>query len=145
MSQDVLARAAFTRAEEGVCEVISQRPSCRSLYVLAIGAELLAVKKALSTKEQRGAGAWSQWLVREFEWNERTAQWMIAAARRFKSDKLSDLSIEPAALDVLAKKKTPDRVVEQALELARTGETITHAKAKALIQALQAQLGKNLR
>jgi len=35
---------------------------------------------------------------------------------------------------VLASKKTPEAVVNQALELAHKGETITHAKAKALVK-----------
>jgi hypothetical protein len=99
-----------------------------TLNVLAIGAELVAVKKALKR------GDWGDWLDREFDWSEELARKMMAATRRFKSVKFTDLAIEPSALYVLAAKKTLDRVVEQALELARKGETITHAKAKTLVK-----------
>jgi hypothetical protein len=43
------------------------------------------------------------------------------------------LPIEPGALYVLAAKRTPDDVIELAIERALAGEVITQAKAKALI------------
>jgi Protein of unknown function (DUF3102) len=61
-----------------------------------IGEKLLAVKRELKH------GPFTEWLAREFEWHERTAQRMIAASRRFKSDTVSGLPIEPGALYVLA-------------------------------------------
>jgi protein gp37 len=99
-----------------------------TLNVLAIGEKLLAVKQELKH------GPFLTWLEREFDWSVSLADKMMAVAKRFKFVNFTNLPIEPSALYVLAEKKTPEAVVEQALALARKGETITHAKAKVFLK-----------
>ena len=47
----------------------------------------------------------------------------------FKSDKLTDLTIDVSTANLIAAPSTPTPVVEQAIERARNGEPLTGAKA----------------
>ncbi|MFB3041776.1 MAG: DUF5131 family protein [Candidatus Poribacteria bacterium] len=103
--------------------------------LIEIGNKLVEVKHLLRH------GTFSDWLKAEFDWTERTAQRLISVAEAFKSDKLSDLSLAPSALYLLAAPSTPKSARREALERAEHGETITHAKAKAIRAAHAAPKG----
>ena len=52
--------------------------------IIEIGFELIAAKK------QVGHGSWAQWLQKEFEWSQRTANRFMAIAERFGNSKLDN-------------------------------------------------------
>jgi hypothetical protein len=98
-----------------------QFPGARGIFpdgTIAVTSErsLLSCARGRQALEH---GDWLTWLEREFDWSDTSAQRMILAARRFKFPTVGNLPIEPGAIYVLAEKKTPDAVVEQAL--ARAG------------------------
>jgi N6-adenosine-specific RNA methylase IME4 len=62
---------------------------------------------------------------------ERTAYRMIDVAKKF--DNLANISAAPSALYLLAAPSTPEEAVNEALERAENGETITHSAAKAIV------------
>lgn len=81
-----------------------------------------------------GHGEWLPWLDHEFGWDERTAQrFMDVHALVGKNDKLSDLDIPVSGLYLLAAPNTPDEVIDQAVERAEQGETLSVAKVKEMI------------
>ena len=94
-----------------------------------IGRQLIQVKELL------GHGLFGEWLVREFGWDERTAQRFMTVAVRFegiKSDKLSLFA--PSALTLLAAPSTPDGAVEEALADADAGQPVGCSRAQELIE-----------
>lgn len=97
--------------------------------IIEIGQRLIEVKEMLPH------GAWLPWLETEFGWNERHAQRLINVAERFKYDNLSDLTIAPSALYLLAAPSTPEEVRAEAIEIAEAGEKVDHKTAQELKQA----------
>ncbi len=96
--------------------------------ILEIGLKLIEVKERLEH------GEFGDWLKAEFDWDERTARRFMSVANAFKTDKLSDLSLAPSALYLLAAPSTPEEARLEAVELAESGETVTHAKAKSIVE-----------
>src|SRR4051794_1198947 len=92
---------------------------------LAIGRDLTEVKERL------GHGRFTAWLGAEFAWSERTAQNMMGAYERFKSETVADLAtIDLGALYQLAAPSMPPEVVEAAKEVAVDGVRVTKAKVE---------------
>ena len=92
-----------------------------------IGGKLLEVKSRL------GHGEFSEWIKSEFEWSHDTASNFMRVAQRFGDNpKISEFA--PSALYLLAAPSTPEDARIEALELADKGETISHAKAKAIVE-----------
>lgn len=89
--------------------------------------------KLIEVKDQLGHGEFGKWLSAEFNWNERTARRFMSVADAFKTDTVSDLKIGAKALYLLAAPSTPDEAREEALEIAKSGETITYTTAKAIV------------
>ena len=94
-------------------------------------------QKLLEVKVQLGHGHFGNWLGAEFDWDERSARRFMSVAVAFKSDNLSDLSIAPSALYLLAAPSTPPTARTEALARARAGDFITYAKAKTLVSQLK--------
>ena len=95
--------------------------------IIEIGEKLLEVKQYL------GFGHFSNWLIAEFGWKERTARNFMRVAEVFKSAKFADLFIATSALYLLAAPSTSESARQEALELARMGEHITYSKARSII------------
>jgi phage N-6-adenine-methyltransferase len=91
-------------------------------------------QKLLVVKNQLGHGNFGQWLKAEFNWSDRTAQRYMSVATQFECDNLTDLSIAPSALYLLASSSTPQEARNEALELAQKGVTITSDVAKQIIE-----------
>jgi hypothetical protein len=89
-----------------------------------IGERLVEVKEAL------GHGEFCKWLEHKFEWSDFTAKAFMRVSECFKSEKFSDLDVAPSALYAMASPSCPDEVRQELLWRAKSGETITHAKAK---------------
>lgn len=90
-----------------------------------------------ATKQRLGHGQWLSWLEHEFQWSDRHARTMISVYEwaKCKSENFSNLSIDMSALYLLARQSTPEAARDAAVELAKSGERVTHAKAKELIAA----------
>ena len=92
--------------------------------IFEIGTRLIEVKEKLEH------GRFQYWLETEFSWDERTARRFMSVARAFTADNLSDLNIAPSALYVLAAPSTSKQAKDEALALARQGNTITYKVAQ---------------
>lgn len=99
--------------------------------IIEIGEKLIEVKQYL------GFGNFSNWLIAEFGWKERTARNFMRVAEVFKSAKFADLFIATSALYLLAAPSTSESARQEALELARMGEHITYSKARSIISQHQ--------
>lgn len=101
--------------------------------LLAVGQELLAVKKTLPH------GHFGPWLRAEFGWTERTARNFMAVAERFgaKTEMISDLRIDPTAAYLLAAPSTPEEASAAAVRRAENGERITLAVAREILHQVR--------
>ena len=95
--------------------------------VLDIGAKLTEVKDRL------GHGRFGYWLDQEFGWSDRTARSFMAAARTFKTEIISDLTIAPTALVMLASPSVPEAARQQAIQLATNGLPVNTRQARQII------------
>ena len=94
-------------------------------------------QKLLDIKEKLGHGNFLNWLKKEFDWSELTAQRFMQVAKQFKSHNLLDLEIAPSALYILSAPSTQDSVREEILSRARAGEKITYKATKETKQKYQ--------
>lgn len=95
--------------------------------ILEIGEKLVQVKERL------GHGLFGKWLESEFEWSQDTANNFMRVAQHFADNpKISEFA--PSALYLLAAPSTPDTARQEALKLAERGETVTHTKAKSIVE-----------
>ncbi|MBE9016796.1 DUF3102 domain-containing protein [Chroococcidiopsidales cyanobacterium LEGE 13417] len=99
--------------------------------IIEIGEKLIEVKQYL------GFGHFSNWLITEFGWKERTARNFMRVAEVFKSANFADLFIASSALYLLAAPSTSESARQEALELAKKGEHITYSKARSIISQHQ--------
>jgi hypothetical protein len=75
-----------------------------------------------------GHGNWGRWLEREFGWTDDTAlnfMRVYELSDDLKSRNFRDLKIAPSALYLLARKSTPEKVKNEIIERAESGEAIT--------------------
>lgn len=117
--------AKFVQQQTGVIQRLIKR-SAQSIVM--VGQKLIEVKARL------GHGRFLSWIQAEFEWSEPTAQRFMRVAQYFKSVNLTDLTIAPSALYVLAAPSTSEAVREEALARAEAGESITHTTVKTIKQ-----------
>ena len=108
-------------------EQIKERLRRTARDILEIGEKLAEVK------EQLGHGKYGDWLKAEFDWDERTARRFLSVATVFKTDNLSDLTIAPSALYLLAAPSTPTEARQQILDRAKQGEVINYGLAKKVV------------
>ncbi|TBR56944.1 hypothetical protein B4U84_26265 [Westiellopsis prolifica IICB1] len=100
-------------------------------------------QKLTEVKQQLGHGNFRAWLKAEFDWSVRTAARFMQVAIQFKCANLAHLNIAVSALYLLAQPSTPEKARQQALEVAKEGENITHTKAKAIIRRNQEKAQPN--
>jgi len=96
--------------------------------IVQIGQYLTEVKGRLKH------GLFLQWVDREFGWAHDTARNFMMVYERFKLRNFRNLEIDVSALYLIAAPKTPEPVAEEVIRRAESGETITHAGARAVIQ-----------
>jgi Protein of unknown function (DUF3102) len=95
-----------------------------------VGEQLAAVKERLNH------GQFGDWLSKEFQWSQRYAERLISVWRVFgKSDNFVEISrqLDRSAGYLLAAPSTPQAARDEAIEQAKRGERVTHAKAKAIV------------
>ena len=116
--------------------VVQQRTAEIREHMRRTAQEVVEIGVLLSeVKERLGHGHFTTWLQAEFDWSDRTARRFMAVAAQFKTDTVSDLTIAPAALYLLAAPSTPEPAREEALDRARAGEAITKTTAKAIVES----------
>lgn len=113
--------------------------SVTATHVVRIGERLSQVKALL------GHGHFGAWLDHEFGWSERSARNYISVYEVFKSENIADLGIATSALYLLASPSTPEEARTEALDIARTGETITPSRAKEIIESHKAPVTVEIR
>ncbi len=101
-------------------------------------------QKLIEVKEKLGHGNFSTWLKAEFGWSVRTAARFMQVATQFKFANLANLNIAVSALYLLAEPSTSEKARQQALELAKQGDNITHSKAKRIVNGYQEQAQPNV-
>lgn len=130
---DSLDPATRAIAQQCACEVKGLiKP--QGQHVIHAGQRLLAVKARL------GYGRFGKWLETEFGKTSRTAQKFMRVAETFKNEEIfkneeySYLTFSLSALCRLAEPSTPCEARREALNMASKGQSITHARAKAIIK-----------
>jgi hypothetical protein len=124
----------YTTLEAETRIVIQQRTSEIKSLMRRTGQDIINIgQKLVEVKEQLGHGQFRNWLKAEFDWSVRTAARFMQVATKFKCAKLAHFDIAASALYLLAEPSTPNEAYEEALELAKQGENITHAKAKDIV------------
>lgn len=93
--------------------------------LIAVGQELTAQKADLNH------GQWESWLKMEFPKSQRTAENYMAAADKFAT--VAFLPIDPKAAYYLSGKSIPDSACTEAIERAKTGETISYEVAQEIV------------
>lgn len=97
---------------------------------IEIGQKLLEIKQSL-----KNDNLYRQWIEAEFPWEKSAANRFEHVALRFSNVPNWDMlngSFDLSALYILAAPSTPADVVDRAIELAESGERVSHARAKAL-------------
>lgn len=108
---------------------IKERMRRSAQDVVEIGQRLIEVKERL------GHGHFLEWIKTEFDWHRDTANKFMHVAEQFGTLEMSKFStFAPSALYLLAASSTPSEARIEALELAEQGETISHAKAKVIVE-----------
>ena len=95
--------------------------------IIEIGENLVQVKQRV------GHGRFGEWLKSEFDLSSDTAERYINVAKRL-GDIPHGAEFEAKALYLLAAPSTPEEARQEALSLAEAGETISHFKAKAIVE-----------
>lgn len=93
--------------------------------VVEIGRRLIAVHAAL------GPATFDVWVRCEFEWTQPMASQHMRAAKAFGNVECID-KVQPTALFMLARSSVTQPVIDEALTMARAGETVTAKKVKGL-------------
>jgi hypothetical protein len=100
--------------------------------IVQIGQYLTEVKDRLKH------GQFLDWIEREFEWKERSAQNFMNVYRHvtphLKNATVADLQVEFRALYLIAAPKTPEPVREQIIARAENGERVTFSGARAVVE-----------
>ncbi|MBX3448199.1 MAG: DUF3102 domain-containing protein [Planctomycetaceae bacterium] len=124
---DVIAdKALRKRAELGAKEIkaLIQRTG---EAVIEIGRRLTEIRESMP------APVFRAWYEVEFCWNQPTVSNYMQAARVF-----GDLDclerFQPSAIVALARKNVPQKVIDEAVGLARGGETVTLSRVKLLLE-----------
>jgi hypothetical protein len=90
-------------------------------------------KELFEARKECPPNRWMVWLRQEFNWSEETARKLIMVAKAFPSsgngDEIKGLPIDITALYALSERDVPQKVRDDVIERARSGERITRKKA----------------
>ncbi len=100
------------------------RRTAKDIY--DIGKYLTEIKKTLKH------GQFYPWVRAELKWSPTSASRFMKVYEKFKSSNLKDLDVLPSVLYELALDTTPPEAIEETIELAESGKTITLEVAKSI-------------
>ena len=89
-------------------------------------------KYLTEVKDNLKHGQFYPWLQLELKWSPTSAARFMRVYEKFKSTNLVDLELAPSVLYELASSTVPIAAVNETIELARSGKSITHKQAKAI-------------
>jgi hypothetical protein len=116
-------------------DVLKQRAEMIRLVVWRTAEDIMRIGEWLmEAKEGLKHGEWMRWLKAEFGWSDRTARSFMHVYECFKSEKISNLTIDLTALYRIAAPCTPEAVREEAIARARRGERITSALVRTILK-----------
>ncbi len=98
--------------------------------IVDIGGKLAEVKDRLG-----GNGKFTNWLLSELGWSERTAYNFIAVHEKFGTANFAIENVAPSALYLLVAPGTPEPARAAAIQMANEGERVTHSTAKAIVES----------
>lgn len=120
-------------------EFVLQKTDETQMLLKRTAEKIIEIGKNLNTvKELLPHGMFSPWLQSEFEMSRQTANRFMQVAERFEDKLLTVSSLSSSALYLLASPSTPQEAVDEALYRANSGEKITQALAKQIIDAQEA-------
>lgn len=124
--------------------VIQQRASEIKTLAKRVAADIVEIGGKLAEVKDRlgGNGKFSAWLGGELGWSDRTAGNFIAVWQKFEGRNLALENFATSALYLLAAPSTPGEAVEAARQIADSGEKVTHATAKQLVERAKARRPK---
>ncbi len=94
--------------------------------IIEIGRDLIAVKKSVAH------GKFTRWIEAEFGMSENTARNFMRACERFGDKTATVADLGPSVLYALAAPSTDDAVVEEVIDRASKGESVTRETVAAL-------------
>lgn len=107
--------------------------------IVDIGGKLVEVKDRLG-----GNGKFTNWLLAELGWSERTAYNFIGVYEKFGTANFAIENVAPSALYLLVAPGTPEPARQAAIEMANQGEKVSHRTAKAIVEAAKEAEPKTL-
>nr|WP_294543286.1 DUF3102 domain-containing protein [uncultured Rhodopila sp.] len=131
--------AASATALRETAERIRQRLKRQIEDIVHIGRELIAVKAALPH------GQFTNWLVAEFSWNERTARNYMNVAAAFGGKKEIIADLRPSHLYRLAAPSTPPEARDSIIAIAEAGQPVTDTLVNETIQHAKLKHGSDAR
>jgi hypothetical protein len=101
-------------------------------------AAIEAGKELIEARKECPPGLWVKWLEVEFGWSERTAYNLINVAEALATVandvEIKELPIDVSALYALSNRDVPQKVRDDVIERARSGERITRKKAMVAVK-----------
>ena len=97
--------------------------------IVDIGGKLVEVKDRLG-----GNGKFTNWLLAELGWSERTAYNFIGVYEKFGTANFAIENVAPSALYLLVAPGTPEPARQAVIEMANQGEKVSHKAAKVIVE-----------
>jgi hypothetical protein len=138
-----LTIAEVVEAHEAQMSVAEHAEAIRKIAKRVIDDVIEVGRRPTECKALLGHGGWLPWLELEFAWSDDTALRFMQVYELFKSRTVRDLNMLPVSgLYLLAKPSTPDAVRDDVLRRAQSGEPLSVAEIKGLIDQVRGRSSK---
>lgn len=122
--------------------IVQQRCGEVRSLIKRSGADILEIgQKLIEVRDRLKHGKWGAWLHAEFEWSIDTAENYMRVARQFGQIP-NGSDFHARALYLLASPNTPPEAREEAIALVGSGQPVSLATAKALVEEYKAPAQK---
>lgn len=134
VAAEVVAGFDYSGLDSETRIVVQQRCAEVRSLIKRSGADILEIgQKLIEVRDRLKHGKWGVWLQAEFEWSIDTAENYMRVARQFPEIP-NGSDFHAKALYLLASPNTPAAARQEAIALAESGQTVSHATAIALVQ-----------
>ena len=135
MSDPILAEHAVEIRRLGQ-RAIAEVTAISTTAAVEIGRHLV------EAKTKAGHGHFGQWLLREFNWSDRTARnFMHVYKLSLNNGNVSDLKLPMRELYLLAAPSTPEEAREEIIQRAEAGEQVSGAEVREVIARAKGENG----